>query len=395
MARRYYSRQELEEVKRDEWALRSELEPAKHPGFGAKAKYVCPICHKDGKCRVYFGDTAVWSCIRCGESGNIVDLYVKRDGMSSGDACQAVCDRYAQDKRATAPRPIVRQYQPHEASDRTPTATAECQNDNVVHKSEEMSQDNGWRRQCHNYCKACIARLWNGSRQSQKALDYLHERGFDDALIRRCRFGFDDKAMKAEQTPGGYLKFGRRAIIVPYGAAMDYYIARLLPSKNPWLDADGKEIRMLNPKDKAEPIYNQAALWFGFDAVFITEGALDAAAIVQAAATINVARVTAVAINGAANREPITNLLRDNRAKGRLIITLDSDKAGIDGMMGLSHNFNQIQQPHEAIDTSKIWPALDDNGHGCKDAGDILKYYDTDRLAVAIEAILDGTYLEW
>ena len=374
MARRFYSREELEAVKRDEWALRSELEPAKHPGTGDRCKYVCPSCHRDGTCRVYRGNTAVWSCVACEDAGNIVDLYVKRDGMSAGDACLAVCERYAHGGQIT---PVK-------------------SDDLKVKKQSEPAISVSFARQSYEYCKRCAEKLWDGSKQSQKALDYLHERGYDDALIKRLRFGFDDKAMKKNR-PGGFLPFGVMAVIIPYGRSMPYYVARLLPTKKPWLDADGKPIRMLNPRGGdgvEEPVYNSAALWAGYDVVFVVEGALDAAAITQAAATISTAKVGAVSINGAHNHGLILRLLTENHSGCRLMITLDSDDAGITGAMNLSHALTQIEQRHELIDTTKVWPMMDSDGHGCKDAGDVLRYYGVDGLAVAIEMVIDGTYLE-
>lgn len=76
------------------------------------------------------------------------------------------------------------------------------------------------------------------------------------------------------------------------------------------------------------------------------------------------------------------------------MITLDSDDAGITGAVNLSHALTQIEQRHELIDTTKVWPMMDSDGYGCKDAGDVLRYYGVDGLAVAIEMVIDGTYLE-
>ena len=100
MARRFYSRDDLERVKQSLDALHAELQPARKPGRGDRRCYVCPACGRDGKVRVYRGNVdgaAVWSCVHasCRRAGNIVDLYMIRDGLTAGDATTAVCDRWA------------------------------------------------------------------------------------------------------------------------------------------------------------------------------------------------------------------------------------------------------------------------------------------------------------
>lgn len=391
MAKRYYTHDDLERVKCSLDALHAELVPAKHPGRGDKRNYVCPACGRDGKVRVYRGNkdgAAIWSCVHatCRKAGNIVDLYMIRDGLSRGEATTAACDRWADflGRPAAASSGSRRQRPGAAALPAGEPAADVCGLDdstgaasNRITASSTPQDDRRHDRQ--RYCLAAAARLWDAS--GQRARDYLHGRGFSDDTLRRFHIGYD-----AQCRVGGSLKYGRAAVVVPYSRRLDYFAARFL---KPIVDADGKETKCLNcPGD--EPVFNAAALWAGYDAVVVVEGWADALSISQAAATISTATVGAISINGAMNHGRLLDLLASRPTQARLLLALDDDESGQAGARVLSQKLDGIGQRHELIDGSIVYGQWEkDDGHGCKDANDVLKFHGDDMLAVSIETMLD------
>jgi len=397
MARRFYTRDDLERVKQSVDALRDELEPArKHPGRGERLNYVCPACGRDGKVRVFVGNkdgAAVWSCIHasCGRAGNIVDLYMIRDGLTAGEATTAVCDKWAdrlgrpatassgqrsRPQAARRPGAVLPAGEPAAAS-RASTSSTSTASSSIT--ATVASLDDDLRRERQRYCIAAAARLWDAS--GKRARDYLHGRGFTDDTLQRFHVGYD-----AQCKVGGSLKYGRASIVIPYSRRLDYYAARFL---KPIVGQDGDVTKCLNCPG-SEPVFNAAALWAGYDAVVVVEGWADALSIAQAAATISTATVGAISINGAMNHGRVLDLLASRPTQARLLLALDDDGSGQDGARVLSEKLDSIGQRHELINSAAVWGVwMTDDGHKCKDANDLLQHYGNDGLAVSIETMLD------
>ena len=372
MAKRFYDADDLRRVKCSLSALHAELVPARRSGSGDRRIYVCPACGREGKCRVYVGTkdgSAVWSCVQCKRAGNIVDLFMVRDGLTRGEATTAVCDKWADalGSHSTVTRSPARSDRRPEAQDDlsegTPVARLPETLDEITTPTK-ITDDR--RREIRQYCLQAAARLWDESGRSGR--DYLHMRGLDDNTIKRFRLGYDSQCRV-----GGSLKFGRAGIVIPYSPQLDYFAVRFI---RPISGADGKFVKSMKPPVEYagdEPLFNQGALWAGYDAVVVTEGWLDAISIAQVATTITAAKVGAVALGGADAHSKLVNALLSKPTTARLLVAMDDDDHGRAGARALSQKLDAIGQKHEVIDGSIVWGGWElPDGTPCKDANDAL-----------------------
>lgn len=359
MALRYYDRNELEQVKQSPDILRAELIPSK-----VKGKYICPDCGKDCvSVWANVGKAAGWQCWKCGAHGNVIDVFMLRDGLTARDAMVAVCDRWADSLRGYI------SSSSSSSAIQIPSST--------VTASDSGGIDAVTAERRRAYCEAAAQRLWRP--EGVKGLQYLHDRGFDDDVLRQFCIGYD-----AACTVDGVLRYGRPSIVIPYSAIFkDYFVARFI---QPMVDAASRETKCLGCKGTGEKhVFNVGAIWSKkYDAVIVCEGWADALSIIQAARTISTARVSAIATGGAMLHSGLIDALRDRLASPRLIVAMDADAAGQEGARSLSKALAAVGQVCEIVD-GRLWHIDDD----CKDANDVLKRYGVEAVAAGIEAMLD------
>lgn len=133
---------------------------------------------------------------------------------------------------------------------------------------------------------------------------YFKDRGYTEDEIARFGFGYNPKFNNA---------------VIPWAGAAYYAERRLVvePGENKYFNAD-------TTKAGSKPLFNPAA--FEQDSVILVEGLLDAWALIAAGFD----NVVSLATNNVSNKE--LQALTDTNYKGVIILALDNDNAGANGM---------------------------------------------------------------
>lgn len=352
-----WSKDEIDAVKAE--YLFDELEPApeqeqKLQGVGWPL-YVCPAC---GHSRVVRPTKAgIWYCQHCHEKGSIFDVVRLRDGLTIEQAFDYVMRKYGrrgtEPKRKTAPKVL-------------PSLQMTVNGQGIA------AARDGWAAECQRYLTAAAAALPGSAGEV-----YMRGRGFTTDTLKRFCVGFDPRARAH-----GALKYGRPAVVYPYSLRLDYYGARLLRPIEYNADEKTEVIKALKvPSDIAgsEPLFNAEALYSHADVV-IVEGAFDAMAIAQGAASCG-ADVGAVALCGTASSR-LVKALQAKSTQARLWIALDNDEAGQNGARAAAAALDAIGQRFEVIDSAAAYG-------GFKDAC-ALQEYDAGLMADCVQNILDN-----
>ena len=186
---------------------------------------------------------------------------------------------------------------------------------NEPQKAKKISQNTS------EYLKKCEKAL-SGS----KGEKYLHERGFEDKILRECHIGYDEN---------------KKAVVLPYLNEEGYYISRSI---------EGKEYR--KPKGKSEPLYQLGEL---SNVVYVTEGQLDALSLFQA----NLQYVVAIGGGGTEKLKYIYKKEAD--MPKRAVIVRDNDEAGIGTAKRIKETLSQngivsviVSPPKEFKDSNDV-----------------------------------------
>lgn len=188
-----------------------------------RGKYICPYCgsgsgpHGTGAFSIMPGGTR-WKCFACNESGDLMDLIGKMEGITGYSAQQARAAELAGQPG------FIAAEQPDNRMDPIPGTYAD-----YIKKAHDQV----------------------------KSTDYLKGRGFTDETINRFMLGYDPKD---------------NAIVIPYNLDYGYFTKRLIKPSG------SKYVNLAKIK---EPLFNLEALYSG-QPVFIVEGQLDAISIEQA-----------------------------------------------------------------------------------------------------------------
>lgn len=347
-----YSKADIDEVKA--LALTSELTPAAK----GRGVYLCPAC---GRPRVYNPTSAgIWYCQRCHEKGDVFTAVRLRDGMTQKQAFADVMNRYGHGQTVSGPAP---------ARPRVAIPAVEA-GEKPGDDGNDAKKKDAWRAECRRYLLQAAAALPGSAGEA-----YMIGRGFTMDTLKRFYVGFDDRAKVH-----GALKYGRAAVVYPYSRRLDYYGARFL---KPITNAGGDVTKAMKPPaDRAgdEPLFNAGAL-YSCKTVVIVEGAFDAMAIAQGAASIG-ENVGAVALGGTSCGRLI-DMLTEKPTAARLLIALDNDDAGKVGALAMAAKLDTIGQQHKAMDCETVYG-------GMKDAGEALQQYGTEGAAAVIEVLLHG-----
>lgn len=273
--------------------------------------YVCPFCgsgengnHNTGGLKIYEGGT--WTCFACkGKqaakySGDVIDLYQQQTGATFTDAVKDLA------AEAGITEPITGSNRSTAAEDFAEPAEEPSFNGLVVRQATPIAPAADYTA----YYEQCQRNLT----ESPEAQAYLQRRGIDTATALVCGLGFDPEADPAAAPGGtGEKKHPCPRIIIPTGPA--HYVGRSIDPNT----AAGYQ--KMNNKGGTPGIFNESALYCGFDTVFVCEGAFDALSVYEAGKA-------AIALNSAGNADLLLKRLEQRPTAATLILCLDADAAG-------------------------------------------------------------------
>ena len=243
--------------------------------------YICPFCGNgsgtsgDG---LTSKDGTHWHCFKCGFNGDMIELIAKEKGIKDGGSLQAF----------EAAREVY----------------GIDQVDNTPYTQYKQNADNKQRTQEKDIMKADKSDFIKKHSGEGADLSYLEARGISKATARALQFGYNPQ---------------HKAIIIPISNDEGlFYIERYTDHRQ---DASGNAVRYSIPRGTKSGIFNEKAL-DGAGPVFITEGAINAASIIEAGGQ-------ALAINSTSNAQ---GFLRKLKTRGsnckKFIICMDNDEAG-------------------------------------------------------------------
>lgn len=292
--------------------LRQITGPAKRPVNG-KTSYICPICgHGKGGDGLGLNpkaeDPFSLHCFGCGESGDIIHFYQRYTGKGFSEALEDLAgllgitiDRFDGENAPERPRSRKTNRTSKEHEEAAKAAQSKAQSNNKP--KEDYSA----------YYERCSAALADPA-----AVAYLTGRGISLETAKAFGLGYDR---------------AKARIIIPNSSSS--YAARSI-------DPNPKN-RYMNPGGAETGRFNEAALDLAGEQVFVTEGAFDALAIIEAGAQ-------AIALNGAGNVNRLLDRLEERPTKAILILCLDNDDAGRkaadelkDGLRRLNISYSEAQ----------------------------------------------------
>ena len=264
----------LRDVIRENFECRDYLEKSK-----GRDMYCCPFCDSGhgpngtGALKFY-AKNKNWTCHKCGKSGDVIDLYMKKFSLSFVDAIREMGAKLGYELDAANGGHVDACPPP------TPPYDGEVE-------QKDFKQ----------YFKTCAERL-------EAARNYIESRGIRFDTAAQYGIGFDPN----------YRGSGIGRVIVPSNS--QHYIARAI------VKADRK---VLNPAGVPSGIFNANAITES-RVVFVTEGVFDALSIIDNGQS-------AIALNSTSNTGILVRQLEANLEKVRdldltLILCLDNDDAG-------------------------------------------------------------------
>ena len=365
------------EQRREEWQeVKAEVKRAALcPDYLDRAPrgktYICPFCGsgtgEHGTGLIYYPKTNTVACFaNCKEPGkkskkyDVIDLYAVRFGVDT----------------ATAIRDLAKLHNIPLPGENSPAAAARVpvrEKHETVRKTPEKAQNNAQeapKRDYTEYFRECAARLGDPA-----ALAYLEKRGISKYTAERFGLGFDPEADPANR-PGAAQ--GERKphpaprVIVPQGK---YCFVGRRTDGNP-------DFAKINAKDgEAGLTYEEEALLNNDGGhIFITEGAFDALAIMEAAP------VYAIALNSTGNAGAFIRVLealpdlpkwKKTGEPVPFIVCMDNDNAGQEVVAYLLQELRRLGAPCIASTLGAL-PGEDPN--------DILTKYGRDEMARRIWA---------
>ena len=304
-----------------------------------RGNYICPFCgsgtgpDKSGALQ-YYENTNTWHCFsgKCGKSGDVIDLYMKKTGTDYNEALSLLADSLGIDIDSYNPGGALDWDSPINDGDsrQARTGAQQCdfsaqgnENTPAAEKPQEGPTE-APQRDYTGYYRVCRQRLTDPA-----ALAYLEQRGISEETAAAYWLGFDPAADPAS-APGAigdeYKPHPAPRLIIPTNKG--HYVARRI---------DGAaEFAKLNPAGSKPGIFNVKALDSqGAGAIFVTEGIFDALAIIEAGAP-------AIAINSANNAEAFIKRLEASPTAATLILCLDNDTAGDKALETIKAGLRQL-----------------------------------------------------
>ena len=317
------TREEREAVKEE---LKARISCAELLEKSKGSFYKCPYCgsgtgrHSSGA--VHIGKNKdgnnSFTCHSCGANGDIIDLYEQRHGCGYAEAVEELARQYGfttgsgAQKRAQERTGTPQRAQNSESQTNTRTGAKSAKNG--------KNEREGEKRDFSAYFAACRERI-----TEPEAAEYLAARGISTATAAAAGVGFDPAADPAESgNPCARL-------IIPTGR--EAYTAR---ATDP-----GAAYPKLQAKGCRAGIFHAEALTAAAPGgvVFVTEGAFDALAVMEAGGS-------ALALNGATNAPALFREILERGTRATLVLCLDADKAGADAQRHIAGKLERLEVPH-------------------------------------------------
>jgi len=271
--------------------------------YGRTLRGCCPIHHGDNPTAlsIYEGKRGgwVWHCHNCGKGGDALAWIMALEGCNFKEAAaQLDVALKATREPPPPPKPLPDVAPPNPQ----------------------------WQAQAQALVTRCADLLWQPV--GRKALDYLHQRGFDDTTIRTAGLGYnprDNYPLRSDYgLPPGEKEDGAISykLAVPRGIVIPWYHGGALWKVN---------LRTDSGKPKYQTATGSSDLPLGIDVVttlkpiLLVEGPLDALAVAQVAADL----VTPLAV-GAGGCRRVRWASRVALAP-LVLVGLDADPAGDSG----------------------------------------------------------------
>ena len=286
--------------------------------------YICPFCDNGSGSEgtgLTSKDGQHWKCFKCGFYGDMITLIAKERGITdsnSREAIEAAKEIYgiADEMQYTDYKPTTDKAQPAQETDST-------------------DYDTFLQEHCKPGCN----------------MDYLQSRGISRETGEALGFGYNEKT---------------KAVVIPVTTTSGRsYIER-------YTEDNGSGRRYHIAKGSKRGLFNAAALELG-EPVYITEGAIDAASLIEVGGA-------AVAINSTANAQGFVDYIKEAGCKAtELLICMDNDPAGETAKAILLQGLKELGIPCKAV---KLF-------EGYKDANEALQG-DRGKLAVAVAKYSSG-----
>lgn len=322
---------------------------------GRVSGYVCIYCgsgkgDKGTGAVKYYKNTNTCACHACADPGqkarkfDVLDIIMNKWGCDFETALQIGADELGLEmpiygkaepgRTYPAPNKAIETAQgaDNPTDDKQTTQTVKGAGNGPQEATEPAPAD------YTEYYSACRARL-----NAPEAVSYLQARGISPETAARYWIGYDPAADPAS-APGamGSERKPHPAprIIIPTTRA--HYVGRAIDPDTP------KGYVKMNPsREKGAGsigLFNKAGLYKkGIDAVFITEGAFDALAIIEAGQE-------AIALNSTSNAEKLIKQLEEKPTAAKLILCLDNDDAGSKATGILKEGLQRLKAHYVAAD---------------------------------------------
>jgi DNA primase len=253
----------------------------------------CPWCGGEDRFRAWpahpSGRARYW-CRRCERAGDEISLLRELKGMTFIEAAAAV-------GQLVVERPTVSPRQRQLAPLYPPTTAWQLRAEKVAIEAQDS--------------------LW--SPVGSRALDYLRQRGFEDATIRAARLGYVAADLREKPENWG-LAGDHRDVWVPRGVSIPWRACSATWRLN--IRRPSGERKYIGPAGSKNALYGADALRDGRPAVLV-EGEFDALAVAQEAGDI-VAAVATGSTHGA--RHP--RWVRLLTGAPTVLVAYDSDEPG-------------------------------------------------------------------
>jgi replicative DNA helicase len=296
---------------------------------------VCPICGGGHNTACFHIDphrnSEYWKCFSCNRGGDIFELYSALNGVSSGEAMEAVYKLYGIPYTDTHTHNIHTTYTQYTHKDKP------AQKEYKMEQKKEATPEQ-------------IGAAENYILKAEQALEgsagekYLAGRGFTLPFAREFRLGYDTE---------------RRRLVIPREKG---YTARAID--------DGVEPRYLVDKGMGAELFHKEALeeegqdGFSMLPVYIVEGEFDAMSIIRGAGE-------ALALGSTSNARLLLDYARELKKKyaefwtPTIILALDNDEAGKKASASLKAGLEKLGLEVYEEDTAKLYG-------GYKDANEAL-----------------------
>lgn len=255
----------------------------------------CPFCGGTDRFRVQpEHDGGLWACRQCGKSGDAVAYLVETDRITRADAYKLRHDG----------EPVTMQ------SGRTCTKP-------VPVPVPAPPPGPAWQARGWTMVEQCAAALWSDT--GARALDWLHGRGFADAVLHDASIGYH--AGNPEHEPAALWGLSQDAPVwLPRGVVIPWFADGQLWRIN--IRRPVGKPKYIGPAGCGNSLYNADALTPG-RAVILVEGEFDALTLAQCAGDI----VTPCATGSNAGARRDRWLMRLALAP-RVFLAFDDDDAG-------------------------------------------------------------------